>query len=111
MKEPKEDLWKPPTVPTVIGSDVLVCLPSEKGTYSWVPSTGSWFIQETIALFKNYYKTEHLVDIMNHVNHVLSQKHGKGQVADGDDIIQVRQMPGLSCTLTKKFYMSIPQNT
>ena len=100
--------WEPPSHKVTNKADILVCLPSQKGTFSWVPSTGSWFIQETIAIFEKYYKKEHIVDMMVEVNNALSKREGKGQIEAGSSVINVYQMPGMACSLTKKFFLSIP---
>ena len=100
--------WEPPRHKITDKADMLVCLPSQKGTYSWVPSTGSWFIQETIAIFEKFHKSEHLLDMMVEVNRALSLRGGKGKVGANGPVIDVYQMPGLTCTLTQKFFLSIP---
>ena len=85
------------------------------GTQSWVPDTGSWFIQHICDIFRSYYKSEDLISMLAEVNDRISLKACRGEgafVKVGDverrEEVVGRQMSAVTSTLTKKFYLSIP---
>ena len=127
--QPPKPMPHPECITTrAVGADLLVCFPSQMGYLSWVPNSGSWFVQETIAVLRKYYETEHLMHMMVEVADKISCRTGLGEVkaeveaAEGGNLAEgvqeesmgscatesVYQMPHYVCTLTRKLYLQLP---
>ena len=89
-----------------VGADFLHGHSSGMGTISWVTDAGSWYIQEMMAVFRMYYQTETVTDMLAEVNDRVSKKFG---VLDGNGKkLLVYQLPGMTNNLRKKFYLKLP---
>ena len=87
-----------------IAADTLVCFASPPGYYSWVDKQkGSWLIQITLEVFKEYYQSEHLIDMITQVNKLVTSKTQPAQVRD--QVQHVYQVPCIKHNLTQKFYL------
>ena len=88
-----------------IAADTLVCHASRIGHFSWVDNTkGSWFVEVIMNVFKKYYTTEHLVDMMTQVNKEIATKTQNSLV---NNIIKpVYQIPCIRHNLTRKLFLA-----
>ena len=95
-----------------VGADTLVCHAAKEGKYSWVSqgeAAGSWFLHSTLKVFREYYQTEHILDMLTEVNDRVSKKHGlanvKTKYSNEPELKKVHQLPAISNNLTKKLYL------
>jgi hypothetical protein len=63
---------------TAVGSDILICMPTQHRTYSWVKSTGSVYIQNIIDIFEKCYGYEDILSMLTWVNDATSKVTGMG---------------------------------
>eukprot|EP00794_Sanderia_malayensis_P018144 gene18144-19954_t len=89
----------PPPVPAIpVESDFLVAYSSPPGYLSLRDKeNGTWFIQNLMRVFQDFYTQEHVMDMFLMVNFLIAKVLST---------TELKQMPLQECRLTKKCYFS-----